>query len=133
MTTRYESRTLSVWIDRDPAAVYAFAAAPENMPHWASGVGEGFRQVNGEWVANTPDGPVTIRFCPRNEFGILDHHVVPSSGEPIYVPLRVIANGTGSEVAFTLFRLPGMTDEHLERDAQWVRKDLDALKRVLEG
>lgn len=133
MTTRYDSRTVSVWIDRDPAEVYDFAAAPENMPLWASGVGEGFRKVNGEWVANTPHGPVVIRFCPRNAFGILDHHVVPASGDPIYAPLRVIANGSGSEVAFTLFRLPEMTENQFEEDARWVQKDLETLKRVLEG
>lgn len=133
MTTRYESRTVSVWIDRDPAAVYAFAAAPENMPRWASGVGEDFRRVNGEWVANSPEGPVVIRFSPPNAFGVLDHQVVLPSGEIVAAPLRVIANGTGSEVAFTLFRLPTMTDEQFEGDARWVRKDLEMLKQALEA
>jgi hypothetical protein len=62
-------------------------------------------------VADTPEGPVKIRFTERNDFGILDHHVVVRPGVDIYIPMRVIANGTGSEVIFTLFRLPDMTDE----------------------
>ena len=132
MTTRHDSRTISVWIDRAPAEVYAFAADPANMPRWASGVGEGFRQLDGEWVADTPAGQVVIRFCPRNDFGVLDHSVWPSPDQEIYIPLRVIANGTGSEVAFTLFRLPAMTDEQFDGDAEWVHKDLQTLKGILE-
>src|SRR2546430_8233611 len=34
----------------------------------------------------------------------------------IYIPMRVIANGAGSEVLFTLFRLPDTTDETFARD-----------------
>jgi hypothetical protein len=47
--------------------------------------------------------------------------------------MRVIANGTGSEVLFTLFRLPDMTAEAFARDAEWVERDLKALKALLEG
>jgi hypothetical protein len=36
--------------------------------------------------------------------------------------MRVIANGTGSEVLFTLFRLPDMTVEAFARDAEWVER-----------
>jgi hypothetical protein len=73
-----------------------------------------------------------FRFVERNDFGILDHYVRPPHGAEIYVPLRVIANGTGSELVFTLFRLPGMTQEEFERDAATVLQDLTSLKRVLE-
>jgi len=47
--------------------------------------------------------------------------------------MRVIANGTGSEVIFTLFRLPEMTAEDFARDAEWVERDLRALKALLES
>lgn len=48
----------------------------------------------------------------------------------VYVPLRVIANGEGAEMQLTLFRLPGMTSDKFEEDAEWVRRDLDALKSL---
>jgi hypothetical protein len=80
-----------------------------------------------------PEGPVRIRFTERNAFGILDHHVVVRPGVDIYIPMRVIATGTGSEVIFTLFRLPDMTDEAFARDAEWVERDRRALKALLEG
>ena len=50
----------------------------------------------------------------------------------VYVPLRAVANGDGCEVTMTLFRQPGMTDAEFVRDQGLVRKDLEALKAVLE-
>jgi hypothetical protein len=46
--------------------------------------------------------------------------------------MRVIANGEGSEVLFTLFRTAGMSDAQFAADAQWVERDLAELKRFLE-
>jgi hypothetical protein len=63
----------------------------------------------------------------------LDHTVIPAPGVEIYVPLRVVANGdAGSEVLFTLFRQPGMSDEKFAADAKWVLSDLQKLKALLE-
>jgi hypothetical protein len=111
----------------------SFASAPENFPRWASGLARSLKNVGGEWIADTPEGPVKVRFTARNDFGILDHHVAVRPGVDIYIPMRVIANGTGSEVLFTLFRLPDMTVEAFARDAEWVERDLRALKALLEG
>ena len=58
--------------------------------------------------------------------------MILATGIEIYIPLRVIANGTGAEVMLTLFRLPEMTDAVFARDAEWVAKDLAALKALLE-
>jgi hypothetical protein len=47
--------------------------------------------------------------------------------------MRVIANGAGSELIFTLFRLADMSDEKYAEDAEWVMRDLNALKQLLEA
>ncbi len=69
---------------------------------------------------------MTIR-SPHNPFGVMDHMVRLEIGDEVYVPLRVFANGDGAEVALTLFRQPGMSDEKFATDADWVRRDLAAL------
>ena len=74
-----------------------------------------------------------VRFTERNGFGVLDHYVIPEPGPKIYIPMRVISNGTGSEVLFTLFRLSEMSDEKFAEDAEWVKRDLNALKILLEA
>jgi hypothetical protein len=128
----FDSRVLSVSIYREPQAVYDFASNPVNLSLWASGIGNSIAQVNREWVAETKQGHVTIRFVERNSLGVLDHYVTPASGVDIYAPMRVIPNGRGSETMLTLFRLPEMTDEIFKEDAETVRSDLSALKKLLE-
>ena len=74
-----------------------------------------------------------VRFAPRNAFGVLDHTVFPESGPPIRIPLRVVANGEGSEVVFILFRMPAVSDAAFAADADWVRRDLETLRSLLEA
>ncbi len=75
---------------------------------------------------------MNIRFVDQNEFGILDHFVTPSPDESIMVPMRVIPNGTGCEVIFTIFQEPMMSDEQFNQDISQVKQDLDTLKQLLE-
>jgi hypothetical protein len=133
MATMYPSRNLSVQINRHPRDVYNFTSVPENWPRWASGLGKSLTKEHGEWIAETPQGPVKVRFTERNAFGILDHYVVPKPGVEIYIPMRVIANGNGSELLFTLFRLSDMSAEQFAADANSVMRDLTALKTLLEA
>ena len=133
MVSTNPSRNLSVSINRNAKDVYDFVRIPENFPRRASGLGKSLNKVKGEWIAETPEGPVKVRFTERNEFGILDHWVSPKPGLQIYIPMRVIANGSGSELIFTLFRLPDMSDEKFTADAEWVMRDLTTLKSLLEA
>jgi hypothetical protein len=133
MTRVFESRILSVRIERGFDEAYDFLAVPENFPRWASGLGRSLEKAGGEWVAHGPEGPVRVRFTERNPYGVLDHYVMPEAGGKIYIPLRLISNGEGCEIIFTLFRAPGTGDEVFARDAEWVMRDLNALKSLLEG
>src|SRR3546814_3197503 len=119
--------------DRPFDAVHDFLSAPENFPKWAAGLGQSIRKADDDWIAETPHGPVRVRFTDRNPFGVLDHTVIPAPGVEIYVPMRVVPNGAGSEVTLTLFRQPGMSDEKFAEDAAWVERELAALKRLLEA
>jgi hypothetical protein len=76
---------------------------------------------------------VKLQFSPPNAFGVADHWVHLPDASVVYVPLRAVANGDGSEVSLTLFRLPGMDVARLAADAEWARRDLATLKRVLEA
>jgi hypothetical protein len=127
-----ESRTLSVQIDRPFATVYEFLVNPANWNQWAFGLGKSLRRSDNGWIADSGDGIVRVRFTPRNEFGVLDHTVVRSSGAEVYVPMRLIANGHGCELLFTLFREPGISDDRYNADSGFVQRDLNRLKDLLE-
>jgi len=132
MPPLFEIRLISISIARDPQEVYDFVSNPANFSRWASGLGTSIANVKGEWTAQTSQGPVKVRFAPRNDLGVLDHYVTLPTGRVIYVALRVIPNSSGSELTFTLFRQPGMTDQKFQEDAEWVLQDLTKLKDILE-
>jgi hypothetical protein len=75
---------------------------------------------------------VRVRFSERNRFGVLDHAVTLPQGRSVYVPLRVLARERGCELELTLFRQPDTSDEKFAADAEWVMRDLQAAKRILE-
>jgi hypothetical protein len=89
--------------------------------------------VDGQWVLDSPGGRIVVAFAPRNKFGVVDHYVTTPSGETVYVPMRVIADGAGSELVFTVRREPEMSDADFERDAAAVAADLATLKRLVEA
>ncbi len=126
------SKTLSISIQSTPAKVYEFVSNAENLPVWATTFVRSIRQVKGEWVIETAQGPAKIRIAPKNESGILDHTIQTAAGDEVFVPMRVVPNGDGSEVLFTLFHMPGMTDEAFAADATMVEQDLQTLKKLME-
>lgn len=112
-----------------------FLAELENFPQWASGLGRLRRKTGANaWLAEALDGSeVIIRIAPKNDFGIVDHYVVPEEGDEIYMPMRVIRNLDGSEIVFTLFQTENMSDKQFADDRAQIEKDLQALKKLLEG
>jgi uncharacterized protein YndB with AHSA1/START domain len=133
MTGTFEARTISMTIERPPGEFYAFAVVPENLPRWASGLGTSGAREGADWVSQMELGPVRVRLVARNDLGVLDHDVTLPGGEVVHNPMRVVPNGSGSEVSFTLFRRPGVTDEALAADAATIERDLATLKRLVEG
>jgi uncharacterized protein YndB with AHSA1/START domain len=132
VTPRADARFVAVAIDAAPERVYAFAADPANIPRWAPNLGRAVRRAGEGWIVETADGPGELRFVEPNSLGVLDHWVRLASGATFYNPMRVVANGAGSLLAFTLVRQPGWSDARLDADAALVRADLDRLKALLE-
>lgn len=127
-----ESRHLGIRIDRPAGEVYAYASDPSHLPEWAAGLGRSIEEIDGRWTADSPMGRVVVDFAPRNDYGVLDHDVTLPSGETVHNPVRVLADGPGCEVVFTLRRRRGVSTEEFERDAAAVSADLATLKRLME-
>lgn len=128
----FQSQHISVSINRPPKQVYEFAANPQNWPQWAAGLSGSIENSAGDWFAESPMGRVKVKFTEKNPYGVLDHEVTLPTGAIVYNPLRVLRNHDGSEVVFTLYRRPGMTDQMFAEDARAVTRDLQQLKRLLE-
>lgn len=133
MTQLMQSKTLSLSINVPPGRVYRFVSAPENLPTWAPSFAKSVRCEDWKWLVETNDSFVTVRFMMKNAFGILDHVVTLPSGKNIYNSMRVIPNGKGSEVLFTLFKVDSISDDQFDHDTELVDMDLHSLKYVLEN
>jgi hypothetical protein len=77
-------------------------------------------------------GRVKVKFAEKNQLGVLDHDVTLSSGVKVHNPMRVFPNNDGSELVFTLYRRPDVSDQEFAEDAKSVEKDLAKLKTLLE-
>ena len=131
--TTLAARIIHRTIRRDWRAVYDFAARPENMPLWASGLAAGLVRDGDDWIADGgPVGNVRVRFAPQNDFGVIDHTVTLPNGLSVENALRVVPNGDGAEVMFTLLRQQDMDDAAFEKDAAHVARDLETLARLME-
>lgn len=130
----FKSKTISIAIYRPYDEVYEFLAEPKNFPSWASNLGSDFVQVGeSDWATTTRNGRVILRFSPRNAYGILDHQVFPEGKTALTTPMRLIANGEGCEIIYTLLQRPGMTAEALASEIEWVTSDFEALRSLLES
>lgn len=127
------SRTITSSINCPATGVYKFASNPANLPQCVRSFCLSVRNIADEWQMETPTGWVGIRFVPGNEFRVLNHVVQLPDGQSVLNPIRVVANGAGCEIMFTLFQLRGMDDHQFARDAEMVQADLQSLKAVLES
>jgi hypothetical protein len=113
--------------------VYDFLAEPLNLPTWTVAVDRIHHRRDNEWVAATARGDVSFRYEARNDHGVLDFSMqLPGEPEAHTLPVRVFANGDGTEMTFTCFQWPGVSDATFESDIEWTRSDLLALKALLE-
>ena len=132
LSMTFMAKHISVSINRPAAQVYEFVSDPENLPKWAAGLSGSIRKIDEDWIAESPMGRVKVKFADKNKFGVLDHDVTLSSEVKIYNPMRVFPNNDGSELVFTSYRRPGVSDQEFAEDAKAVERDLAKLKTLLE-
>ncbi|HEX9853295.1 MAG TPA: SRPBCC family protein [Woeseiaceae bacterium] len=127
----HRAHTVSVAVGVRPDAAYAYISDPTNLPLWAPGFIKSIQWRDDVWIAQTTLGAARFRFAPANAYGILDHDVELPTGT-FHNPMRVIPNGSGCEILFTLLQLPGSSDEQFKVDLETVRADLRTLRDILE-
>lgn len=129
------SRTFSIPIARPVDEVYAFLLEPTNFTKWVFvGHSRMRRLKDRDWEVETTVGRRILRFPERMPHGVLDHFALLSEdAEPHPIPMRVVANGDGTELIYTSFQREGQTDEQWNSMLEWVTTDLMTLKALLEA
>ena len=128
-----EAHLIETYVEKPVDEVRRFLAEPRNFARWAAVDEATFRQVGPlEWAADAPAGPRIVRFSPPNDEGIFDHAFYEPGTEPVMMPMRAMPQGTGTLIAFTFYRRPGMDDEQLASALEWIQLDFLGLKALLE-
>ncbi len=127
------SVTLAVSIACPSRRLAEFVANPMNLPRWATAFCQSVRQVGDVWRVQTEQGEMGFRFQASLEHGVLDHIVSVSPELDVYVPMRVVPNGYGSEVLLTLFRPADVDEAQFQTDLRMVQADLNQLKAIMES
>ena len=116
-----------------PESVVAFLTDMENWKTWAPWVRSVTRVSEGHWRLESTDGPMTVRFAAPNSLGVLDHEVALESGVTVFNAMRVVPNGTGSELTMVVTQYPQMSREQFEQDVRAVTDDFARLKVAAEA
>ena len=131
-------KTLTVTIDAPFADVAQDLATPQNHLEWATEFFSGeARPGNGdELIVYSPFMGVDARFRVEAnlDHGIVDLYLAP--GEAPYgtpLPVRLLHNGEGVDVLWTLTRFPGTPDERWQAGIASMERELQNLKQRFEN
>ncbi len=131
--TTLETATVTVTIDAPLETVSADIADPSSHLEWATEFFSGSAEDKGDgtWQMNVArmGGPVLMRIDGDTALGVIDMYLAPV-GAPFGAPLpvRVIPNGGGSDVLFTLTRFPDQTDQEWNEGLRSMKRELGNLK-----
>jgi len=128
----YPVKHISISVNKSKDEVYRHVANPEFFPEWLGFMKSIIKKSPDTWIAQTDIGQLIFNMPPANDFGVIDHLVTQPDGSRIKNTLRVIDNGDGCEIIFTVLHLPDRTTEAFEADAEAVQQDLKRLKQLLE-
>ena len=133
-----QTEVVKVTIDRPFDEVTRYVADPSSAHTWATEFFAGpLQEGQGEeFIATVPmmGGEVRYRQDVDLDRGVIDVFLAPKGGEfgpPL--PVRVVPNGEGADVLWTLARFPGTPDQAWEGGLESMARELDNLKRVLES
>ena len=132
----HDTTTLTVTIDAPVPVIVDDLADPMHHPEWAQEffAGPARRVADGEVEVDVPmmGGPVRFSVVADRDNGLVDLYLAPKGapfGDP--VPVRVIPNGSGSDVLWTLTRPAGAPDAMWEAGLMAMDRELAALRRRL--
>ncbi len=128
------TKTVAITIDAPYDKVAGDLADPFTHPEWGTEffAGPVQRDESGGLIAPVPamGGDVQYRVDADVERGIVDIYLAPleaSFGPPL--PVRLLRNGDGVDVLWTLIRFPGIPDGVWEQGIESMERELQQLKR----
>jgi hypothetical protein len=119
-----KSRTVTTVLNAPRREVFAYMAAIENLPEWATEFARELRRdAEGYKVVNNL-GEFRFEIEADEETGVIDMLSGPSAEEMAIFPTRAVSLPDGrTAYTFTMFQAPGMPDELFESQYESLRRE----------
>ena len=133
-----ETKTLTISIDAPFETVMADLADPMTHPEWATEFFSGPAEPgpNGSVTADVPmmGGKIRFKIESHPDQGILDLFLAPVGAEyGAPLPVRLLRNGDGVDILWTLTRFPGMPPQVWQDGLRSMERELLGLKERYEA
>jgi hypothetical protein len=132
-----QTQVVKVTIDKPVDEVTRYVADPLSAHEWATEFFAGPLEhaQGGDFVATVPVMGGEVRYRQEVDLakGVIDVYLAPKGrefGPPL--PVRVVPNGGGADVLWTLARFPRTPDEAWQGGLESMARELEQLKQVLE-
>jgi hypothetical protein len=129
--TETKPHFLSVRIDRDANAVYRFITDPAKVGLWAHGLRSAAWQPHQPGIGQSSVGSIELCFAQQNDLGICDVAITTADGQIVECPMRVVGDGSSSEVVFTLHPATYSSDK-IDQLGALIAADLNRLRHAVE-
>ena len=127
------SETQSISISVPPPVVFELVADPHRLPDWAPDFARTIRPDGDEWIVGTGEEETRIVVRVSSVHGTVDFL---AAGLPAGVEIgafsRVVANGRGSEYAFTQFFADDVSEAEITRRKAVVSAELQRVRELCE-
>jgi Polyketide cyclase / dehydrase and lipid transport len=127
------SHTHSISIDAPVDAVLDLISDATRLPRWAPAFARSVRRDGDAWVAEAAGGEKRIRVRVSREHGTVDYlRAGTPPGVDVGAFARVIPNGGGAEMLFTLFFADGTPERDVEDARAVVAVELQTVRALCE-
>ena len=120
------SRTISITVNRKTGDTFdaILNSPPKIMP-------DAKLTSDGWWSFSTSRGNAKLKFKENKSLGILDHMFIDKDSR-WNVPMRVVSNGSESEVIITLIKPEELTYEQFNERIAEIEQVFTNLKKIIE-
>jgi uncharacterized protein YndB with AHSA1/START domain len=130
MKNTLRSKTLTASLEVAPAPLFARVSDPDQLAQWHGAFCRALRKENDGLIVESPRGQVPVRFLRDDRAGALDIVMSFPEAAEFVTAIRVLANGSGSEIVLTLVQSAGLADAAFHEQVRWAENALRNLRKL---
>src|SRR5262245_61195873 len=112
-------KTLTASLPASADSTYKHISDPDNLPYWHSSFCKALKRDSGSLFVESPRGNVLVHFIRGDHSLVLDIVVLMAEGVRLTHAIRLLPNGDGSEIVWTLIKPDGLSESLYHEQLRW--------------